>query len=59
MKGNESKPETNEQQRKKMAAELWLRYYNRTLYEQGVINERTYRQMDRKIDTWKGPTLST
>ena len=26
-------------------SQIWLNYYNQTLYRQGVINEAAYRQM--------------
>ena len=48
---------SDEQQRKEMAAQLWLSYYNRVLYENGVITERERNKMAMKIDGWK-TTLS-
>lgn len=34
-----------ERQRKIVVEEMWLNYYNRKLYEQGVITERQFREM--------------
>lgn len=33
------------EQRKKMAEELWLDYFNRTLYENGLITEQARNRM--------------
>ena len=46
-----------EQQRKEMAGRLWLHYYNKVLYEKGVITEQERNKMSHKIESWKGPTL--
>lgn len=48
-----SEHKSNEQQRKEMAARLWLSYYNRVLYERGVITEQERNKMALKIDSWK------
>lgn len=48
-----SEHKSNEQRRKEMAARLWLSYYNRVLYEKGVITERERNKMALKIDGWK------
>jgi len=48
-----SEHKSNEQQRKEMAARLWLSYYNRVLYEKGVITEQERCKMALKIDSWK------
>jgi len=48
-----SERKSNEQRRKEMAARIWLSYYNRVLYEKGVITERERNKMDLKINSWK------
>ena len=48
-----SEHKSNEQQRKEMAARLWLSYYNRVLCEKGVITEQERNRMALKIDSWK------
>lgn len=48
-----SEQKSNEQRRKETAAKIWLSYYNRVLYEKGVITERERNQMALKIDNWK------
>ncbi|MCI8329197.1 MAG: hypothetical protein HFG02_06170 [Oscillibacter sp.] len=42
-----------EQRRKEAAARIWLSYYNRVLYEKGVITERERNRMELKIHSWK------
>ncbi len=44
---------SNEQKRKDATARLWLSYFNRVLYEKGIITEREYSQMSLKIDSRK------
>ena len=34
------------------AARLWLHYYNKMLYEQGVISEHERNKMALRIDGW-------
>lgn len=48
-----SELKSNEQCRKEMAARIWLSYYNRVLYEKGIITERERNRMALKIDNWK------
>lgn len=48
-----SEHRSNEQHRKETAAKIWLSYYNRMLYEEGVITERERNRMALKIDNWK------
>lgn len=48
-----SEQRSNEQCRKETAAKIWLSYYNRVLYEKGVITERERNKMALKIDGWK------
>lgn len=42
-------------QKKREAARIWLSYYNRVLYEKGVITERERNRMELKIDKWQMP----
>lgn len=51
-----SEHRANERQRKEMAAQLWLSYYNRVLYEKGIITERERNRMALKIDSWQMPS---
>ncbi len=48
---------SDEKRRKEMAARMWLHYFNRTLYEQGVITEQERNRMSMQIEEWKGPTM--
>ncbi|WP_251315911.1 hypothetical protein [Flintibacter muris] len=48
-----SEQKSNEQRRKETAAKVWLSYYNRVLYEKGIITERERNRMVLKIDSWK------
>lgn len=41
------------EQRMREAAKIWLSYYNRVLYEKGVITEQERNRMALKIDSWK------
>ena len=49
-----SKPAANIQ-KKQEAARVWLSYYNRVLYEKGIITERERNRMELKIDKWQMP----
>lgn len=40
-------------QKKQEAARIWLSYYNRVLYEKGIITERERNRMELKIDKWQ------
>ena len=53
---SDHKPKVNERTKKEMAARLWLSYYNRVLFEKGIITERERNRMDLKIDNWQMPT---
>ena len=44
------------QQRKQVMEQLWLMYYNDTLFEQGVITESDRNRMKRLIDQHKPST---
>lgn len=48
-----SEQKFNEQRRKETAVKIWLSYYNRVLYEKGIITERERNKMALKIDGWK------
>lgn len=48
-----SERNSNEQRRKETAARIWLSYYNRVLYEKGIITERERNKMELKISNWK------
>ena len=51
----ENKP-VSAAQKQQEAARIWLSYYNRVLYEKGVITERERNRMDLKIDKWQMPS---
>lgn len=42
-------------QKKEEAARIWLSYYNRVLYEKGIITERERNRMEWKISKWQTP----
>lgn len=48
-----SEQKSNKQRRNEAAARIWLSYYNRVLFEKGVITERERNSMSLKIDGWK------
>ena len=48
-----SERKSSEQRRKEAAARIWLSYYNRVLFEKGLITERERNQLTLKIDRWK------
>lgn len=48
-----SERKSNEQRRKETAAKIWLSYYNRVLYEKGIITEKERNKMTLKIDSWR------
>ena len=50
-----SEQQSTEQRRKETAAKIWLSYYNRVLYEKGVITERERNRMALNIDKWQPP----
>mgnify|MGYP007070051415 CR=1 FL=1 len=45
-----------EQQKKEAAEKVWLLYYNRVLYEKGLITERERNRMIRMIEQRYRPT---
>ena len=42
-----------EQKKQELGSRLWLDYYNRILYEQGLITEQERNRMALKISGWK------
>ena len=49
---------TSETQKKReLGSRLWLDYYNRTLYEKGLITEQERNRMSLKISAWQGPSM--
>ena len=45
------------QKRRELGSRLWLEYYNRTLYEKGLITEQERNRMSLKIRTWQGLSM--
>ena len=43
-------------QKKQEATRVWLSYYNRVLYEKGIISELERNRMTLKIDRWQIPS---
>lgn len=52
-------PLSFEAQRIRMAEDLWLRYFNKTLFEQGLITEAERNQMAHRIATRNPSTIPT
>ena len=40
---------TDEERERRMAEDLWLNYFNRYLFEGGIISEKEYKRMTEKI----------
>ena len=53
-----SKSLNPEQQKKVLVEEAWLKYYNRVLFEKGLITERERNLMINKIDARTAQSLS-
>ena len=54
----EKRKATSEAQKKReLGSRLWLDYYNRTLYEKGLITEQERNRMSLKISGWKPMSL--
>lgn len=53
-----TKQKTTPEMRKKreLGSRLWLEYYNRTLYEKGLITRQERSRMSLKISAWQGPS---
>ena len=47
-----------ERRRKIIAEEMWLKYFNQALFEQGKITERERNQMINKINARTGKCLA-
>lgn len=47
----ELRKDTTEQQRRAVIEKMWLNFYNQTLFEKGLINEKQYKKMITKINT--------
>lgn len=45
------------QKKRELGSRLWLDYYNRTLYEKGLITEQERNRMSLKISAWQGPSM--
>ena len=43
-------------QKQQEAARIWLSYYNRVLYEKGIISEQERSRTMLKIDRWQLPS---
>ena len=41
------------QKKRELGSRLWLDYYNRTLYEKGLITEQERSRMSLKISGWR------
>ena len=41
------------QKKRELGCRLWLDYYNRTLYEKGLITEQERNRMSLKISGWQ------
>ena len=48
-----SEPQIKRELTRQLAGQLWLEYYNRTLYEKGLITEQDRGRMSLKISGWK------
>jgi len=49
--------ESLEWQKKQMAEQLWLGYFNQTLYEKGLITESERNRMSNKIASRSRPLI--
>lgn len=43
-------------QKRDGAARIWLSYYNRVLYEKGMITEQERNRMELRIRQWRMPS---
>ena len=48
---------TETQKKRELGSRLWLEYYNRTLYEKGIITEQERNKMALKISGWQGASM--
>lgn len=44
-------------EKRELGSRLWLEYYNRTLFEKGLISERERNKMALRISGWQGPSV--
>ena len=51
------KIKSDAQKRRELGSRLWLDYYNRTLYEKGLITEQERNRMSLKISGWRPMSL--
>ncbi len=51
----ENKP-ISDTRKKQEAARIWLSYYNRVLYKEGIITERERNRMEWMIGKWQMPS---
>lgn len=47
------KTTTETQKKRELGSRLWLEYYNRTLFEKGIITEQERSKMTLKISGWQ------
>ena len=52
-----SKTISEEQKKRDLGSRLWLDYYNRVLYEKGLITEQERNRMSLKISGWRSMPL--
>ena len=45
------------QKKRELGSRLWLDYYNRVLYEKGLITEQERNRMALKISGWQGASM--
>lgn len=48
---------SNEEREARFAEEVWLNYFNKYLFESGVISEKEYKKMTEKIAARKSSKL--
>lgn len=48
---------SEEQKKRELGSRLWLDYYNRVLYEKGLITEQERNRMSLKISGWHSMSL--
>ena len=51
------KDTSDAQKKRELGSRLWLDYYNRTLYEKGLITEHERSRMSLKISGWQSVSL--
>ena len=49
---------SEEQKKRELGCRLWLDYYNRVLYEKGLITEQERNRMSLKISGWRSMSLN-